>query len=116
MMNKAIRFGHTEDYSFDPSQTILRNFSYWLWAVNTERSYNGEEKLSKRNAWLCFKEQYSEKFKVDKYIPMPRFYSPFVQTLYNLGVGESIGDLSKKQAYKYRQHFYRSEFKPKNLE
>jgi hypothetical protein len=61
MMNKVIRFGHTEDYSFDPNQTILRNFSYWLWAVNTERSYNGEEKLSKRNAWLCFKEQYSEK-------------------------------------------------------
>ncbi len=56
-----------------------------------------------------------KKFKVDKYIPMPRFYSPFVQTLYNLGVGESIGDLSKKQAYKYRQHFYRPEFKPKKF-
>jgi hypothetical protein len=55
------------------------------------------------------------KYKVDKYIPMPRFHSPFVEALYKLNVGESIGNLTRKQVYKHRQNFYRPDFAPRKF-
>ena len=49
-------------------------------------------------------------FKIDKKVPTRRFYKDFTETLYKLEVGDSIGNLSKEEMYKYRANFYTKHF------
>lgn len=54
-------------------------------------------------------------FKIEKDIPISKFYSKFCETLDKLQVGESIGGLTKEQAYKYRVNFYTKNFKDRKF-
>ena len=49
-------------------------------------------------------------FKIEKDIPTRKFYSAFCETLDKLEVGDSIGNLSKDEMYKYRGNFYTKHF------
>ena len=50
-------------------------------------------------------------FKIDKGIPFEeKFTSPFCRALNKLERGDSIGDLTKEEIYKYRPNFYTKYF------
>tara|TARA_B100000035_G_scaffold175449_1_gene149692 strand:- start:1446 stop:1673 length:228 start_codon:yes stop_codon:yes gene_type:complete len=50
-------------------------------------------------------------FKIDKGIPLEeKFRSPFCKALDKLERGDSIGDLTKEEIYKYRPNFYTKYF------
>ena len=55
------------------------------------------------------------KFKVEKDIPVRRFNSPFCEALDTLEIGDSIGDLTKEEVYKYRLNFYTRAFKSRKF-
>ena len=54
-------------------------------------------------------------FKIEKDVPMSKFYSKFCETLDKLEAGESIGGLTKDQAYRYRVNFYTKNFKDRKF-
>ena len=45
-------------------------------------------------------------FKIEKDVPIRKFNSPFCEALNQLEVGDSIGELTKKEVYRYRPNFY----------
>lgn len=51
-----------------------------------------------------------ETFKVDEDVPHTKFRSPFCRELDKLKPGQSIGNLTKEQVYKYRPNFYSKHF------
>ena len=55
------------------------------------------------------------KYKVEKDIPVRRFNSPFCEGLDTLEIGDSIGDLTKEEVYKYRLNFYTRVFKSRKF-
>ena len=52
----------------------------------------------------------NEAFKVDEDVPHTNFRSPFCRELDKLEPGQSIGNLTKEQVYKYRPNFYSRHF------
>lgn len=51
-----------------------------------------------------------EAFKVDEDVPHTKFRSQFCRKLDKLEPGQSIGNLTKEQVYKYRPNFYSRHF------
>jgi hypothetical protein len=49
-------------------------------------------------------------FKIEKSIPIQKFYKKFTNTLDVLEVGDSIGGLTKKEMYSFRGNFYTKHF------
>jgi hypothetical protein len=49
-------------------------------------------------------------FKIEEDVPLQNFRSPFCQALNKLEPGQSIGNLTKEQTYKYRPNFYSRHF------
>ena len=45
-------------------------------------------------------------FKIEKNVPIRKFNSPFCEALNQLEIGDSIGELTKKEVYRYRPNFY----------
>ena len=54
-------------------------------------------------------------FKIEKNIPVRRFNSPFCEALDQLEIGDSIGNLTKKEVYKYRPNFYTPTFRDRKF-
>tara|TARA_B100000902_G_C26660067_1_gene598007 strand:- start:51 stop:524 length:474 start_codon:yes stop_codon:yes gene_type:complete len=52
----------------------------------------------------------NEAFKVDEDVPHTKFRSAFCRELDKLEPGQSIGNLTKEQVYKYRPNFYSKHF------
>ncbi len=55
------------------------------------------------------------KYKIEKEVPIRKFYKEFTNCLNELEVGDSIGNLSKDQMYKYRGNFYSKHFKDRKF-
>ena len=49
-------------------------------------------------------------FKIEKSIPIQKFYKKFTNTLDVLEVGDSIGGLTKQEMYSFRGNFYTKHF------
>ena len=51
-----------------------------------------------------------DEFKVEEDVPHQKFISPFCVALNKLEIGQSIGNLTREQAYRYRPNFYSRHF------
>jgi len=54
-------------------------------------------------------------FKIEKNVPVRTFNSPFCEALDKLEIGDSIGNLTKKEIYKYRPNFYTPTFRDRKF-
>ena len=54
-------------------------------------------------------------FKIEKNVPVRTFNSPFCEALDQLEIGDSIGNLTKKEIYKYRPNFYTPTFRDRKF-
>ena len=54
-------------------------------------------------------------FKIEKNVPVRTFNSPFCEALDLLEIVDSIGNLTKKEDYKYRPNFYTPTFRDRKF-